>query len=151
MKRERITITLREDLLHRVDGFIGKGNIRNRSHAIEYLLEKASAPTIGTTLILAGGRGSQMKPLTEKTPKPLLSIRKKPLLEHQIELLKRYNIKDIWILVGYLGEKIQEQFDDGSKFGISIKYLQQPLKEIGTAHALSLAKDALKGLSFLVL
>ncbi|MBI2577517.1 MAG: NTP transferase domain-containing protein [Candidatus Wildermuthbacteria bacterium] len=151
MRRERLTITLREDILKKVDRAINKTSIRNRSHAIEYLLEKSLSSSTNKALILAGGKGAQLKPLTEKTPKPLLPIGKKPLLQYQIELLKRCNVQDILILVGYLGDKIQEYFGDGSKFGVSIRYIRQPQKEIGTAYALSLAKEALGNTPFFVL
>lgn len=151
MRRERLTITLRENILKKVDRIINKTSIRNRSHAIEYLLEKSLSATTGKALILAGGRGTQLKPLTEKIPKPLLPIGKKPLLQYQVELLKRHNVQEIWILTGYLGDKIQEYFGDGSKFGVYIKYIHQPQKEIGTGHALSLAKEAIGNVPFFVL
>ena len=61
-------------------------------------------------VILAGGKGTRLANLTKSIPKPMLKIGEKPVLEHQIELLKRYGIRDIIILTGYLSEVIEEYF-----------------------------------------
>lgn len=151
MKREKITITLRNDLLRRIDETIDNERIRNRSHAIEYLLTQSLTPRVQTALILAGGKGVKMKPLTEELPKPLLSIRGKPIVERQIELLRNAEIRDIFILVGYLGEKIKYHFGDGSKFGVNIRYIDQSPKEVATGYALSLARNFFPDAPFLML
>lgn len=151
MNRQRLTITLREDLLKNIDEVVGKGNIRNRSHAIEHLLTQSFLSKINAALILAGGKGNQMKPLTEKLPKPLLPIRGKPILEHQIELLRSCDIKEIYIVIGYLGEKIKQHFGDGSRFGARITYIEQNEKEIGTGQAVYLARSFLSNKRFIML
>ncbi len=92
-----------------------------------------------------------MKPITEEIPKTLLPIAGKPILEHQIELLRNSNIRDIVILLGHLGEKIKYHFGDGGKFGVKINYLEQKAKEIGTACALNLAKNYFAGSPFLMM
>ncbi len=150
MRRGKITITLREDLLKRVDEIIDGKQIRNRSHAIEYLLTQSLIPKVRTAFILAGGKGMKMKPLTEELPKPLLPIQGKPILEHQVELLRNHDIRDIFVLVGYLGEKIKYHLGDGGKFGVKITYIEQNQKEIGTAYSLALAKPFLSGNPFLM-
>lgn len=76
-------------------------------------------------VILAGGQGTRMGKFTEEIPKPMLQIGNKPILEHQIELLKRYNIKEVWVLVNYLKDSIIEYFGDGEDFGLSIKYFEE--------------------------
>jgi len=82
--------------------------------------------------ILAAGLGTRLKPLTDTTCKPMLPIDNKPLLEYHIELLKKYGIKDIAINLYYFPEKIKEYFQDGSKFGVNILYIEE--KELsGTA------------------
>ena len=151
MQREKITITLRDDLLKKVDEIVDQDKIRNRSHAIEYLLSQSFLSNIDAALILAGGKGSKMKPLTEKLPKPLLPIQGKPILEHQIELLKACGIKEVSIVIGYLGEKIKQHFGDGSRFGVRITYIEQDAKEIGTGHALYLARNFLSSKRFCML
>ena len=73
-------------------------------------------------VILAGGRGTRLKTLTDNLPKPMISINKRPFLEYLIDLLKENGIEEIVLLLGYLPEKIKEYFGNGSKFGINIKY-----------------------------
>ena len=69
-------------------------------------------------VIQAGGKGTRLQELTHnRIPKPMLEMNGKPMLEWQIEALVQYEIKDIIIIVGYLGEKIQEYFRDGSRWG----------------------------------
>ena len=82
---------------------------------------------------MAGGEGRRLRPLTEKTPKPLLKVGNKPILEHNIDRLIHFGIDDYWICVRYLGEQIEEYFGDGSLRNISIKYIweEEPLGTIG--------------------
>lgn len=87
-------------------------------------------------VIQAGGKGTRLRELThDKIPKPLLNMNGKPMLEWQIENLIRYGIKEIVIIVGHLGEKIQEYFGDGIKYGINISYISEK-KPLGSAGAL---------------
>lgn len=83
-------------------------------------------------MILAAGRGKRMGFLTENTPKPLLKIKNKPLITHQIESLARAGIKDIVINLGYLGHKIEAALGHGKQFGVSIQYsVEDPILETG--------------------
>ncbi len=77
---------------------------------------------IKQAVILAGGIGTRLRPLTEKIPKPMILINGRPFLEYLIELLKKNGIKEIIICVGYLHEKIINHFKDGSGFGVHIVY-----------------------------
>ncbi len=149
--REKITITLRSDLIKRVDKLIDTQNIRNRSHAIEYLLTGALKPSVRNALILAGGKGTGARPLTRNIPKSLLPINGRSILEHQIDLLKRFDIRTIFIVVGYLGHTIKNRLGDGKKFDVNITYLEQDGDEIGTAHGVFLAKSFLSGAPFLMM
>lgn len=81
---------------------------------------------INQAVILAGGEGRRLHPFTLKNPKPLIGINGKPFLEHLINLLKQNGIKEVIILTGYLGDKIQNHFGDGSKLGVKIKYSYTP-------------------------
>lgn len=81
---------------------------------------------INQAVILAGGAGSRLKPFTNKNPKPMILVNGKPFLEHIINLLKENSIKEVVILTGYLGEKIEKHFGDGSRFGVNIKYSYTP-------------------------
>ena len=110
---------------------------------------------IKQAVILAGGRGKRLLPLTLKNPKPMVKVNKKPFLEHLILLLKKNGIKDIVILTGYLGEKIKQYFGDGDKFGVRIKYSYIPFlddkgKENESGLRIKKAKDLLNDYFFLM-
>lgn len=73
-------------------------------------------------VIMAGGKGTRLRPLTDFAPKPMMKIIDKPILEYIILLLKKHNINDIAITLGYMPESIINYFEDGSKWGVNIKY-----------------------------
>lgn len=100
-------------------------------------------------VILAGGLGTRLKPLTEEIPKSMIQIQGKPFLEHQLNLLRQGGISDILLCVGYLGEKIKDYFGDGKGFGVKIKYSEETEKLLGTAGALKNAVDLLDDTFFL--
>jgi NDP-sugar pyrophosphorylase family protein len=150
MKRQRLTITLRQDLLKEIDRKIDSVRIRNRSHAIEYLLTKSLGSKSTKAFILAGGHGLKMRPYTYELPKSMISVHNRPILEHIIELLRENNIKDIAIGVDYLAQKIKDHFGDGSRFGVKITYIENK-KPRGTAGALQSAQYYLKDDKFLLL
>ena len=91
-------------------------------------------------MIMAGGRGKRLSPLTDKIPKPMLPLNGKPIIEYNIDRLISYGIKKIYISVKYLGEQIQDYFGDGSSKGIEIEYIWEDIP-LGTAGALSLVKE----------
>ena len=91
-------------------------------------------------LILAGGRGSRLGALTEQTPKPLLKIGGKPLLEILLTRLALQGIKKIYISIHYLGSAIKAAFGDGEKLGIEITYLEEQ-EPLGTAGSLGLLQN----------
>lgn len=141
--KERLTVTLSKGVLNSVDKTIDGYSIQNRSHAIELLLLKALGNNIPKkALILAGGKGTRLKPITHEIPKPLVPIKGKPVLEHILDLLKKHNIRDIILSVSYKKDKIKEHFGDGSKFGVNIVYVEEE-KPLGTAGAVKLAKQYL--------
>ena len=73
-------------------------------------------------LTIVGGKGERLKPLTNHIPKPMVKINGIPIIEHQVNWMKSQGITDVIFLCGYLGEKSQDHFGDGSKFGIRTKY-----------------------------
>jgi NDP-sugar pyrophosphorylase family protein len=73
-------------------------------------------------LILAGGKGERLRPLTDSVPKPMVPVRDKPILLHQIEWLKQVGVTDVVFLVGYRWQTIQDYFKDGREFGIHARY-----------------------------
>lgn len=90
-----------------------------------------------TCVIMAGGNGLRLRPLTKDIPKPMLTIGEYPLLQRIIEHLGRSGIQKIVIAVHYLADKIIDYFGDGHAFGVQIEYLKEELP-LGTAGALSL-------------
>ncbi len=84
-------------------------------------------------VIMAGGKGQRLAPLTLKTPKPLLKVGEKPIIEHNIDHLANFGITNISISINYLGEQLVNYFEDGSQKGLSIDYLEEnePLGTIG--------------------
>ncbi|HPL01643.1 MAG: sugar phosphate nucleotidyltransferase [Patescibacteria group bacterium] len=127
MKRERITISIREDLLQKIDQRIDGVKMRNRSHAIELLVsESLGLSQISFAIIMAGGKGA-MKLL--------------PSIEEAIRGLKRFGFDEVVIAVGFLGDKIKNVLGDGKKFGIKINYIEGGE---GTAGALLPIKEKIK-------
>ena len=105
---------------------------------VETQQSKSSRPDRdNTVVIMAGGKGLRLRPLTENTPKPLLLVGGKPILLHIIENLRDEGFSDIVIAVNYLAAQIQEFFADGSNFGVRIRYIREEVP-LGTAGALSL-------------
>lgn len=84
-------------------------------------------------VMIAGGEGQRLRPLTEKIPKPLLNIGNKPIIEHNLDRLIKFGIDDFWICVRYLAEQIEDHFGDGTKKNVTISYVREqiPLGTIG--------------------
>ena len=93
-------------------------------------------------VILAGGKGTRLKPYTTVFPKPLMPIGDKPILEIVVRQLKLHGFNEIIMAVGHLAELIMTFFDDGSKFGVEIDYSREN-KPLGTAGGLGLIKNEL--------
>lgn len=104
---------------------------------------------IEQAVILAGGLGTRLRPLTHKTPKPMAPISGKPFLQYQLELLKNNGLKDIVLCVGYLADRIIEYFDNGSTLGIKIKYSIED-EPLGTGGALRNAQQHLSEYFFVL-
>ncbi len=101
-------------------------------------------------VIMAGGEGTRLRPITGETPKPMVKICDRPVLEHIIELLKRNGINDICITLRYLPEKIKSYFGDGSAFNVNITYSEE-LRPLGTAGGVKKCADFIGGGDFLVI
>lgn len=100
-------------------------------------------------VILAGGLGTRLLPLTEIVPKPMVMVGRAPYLQHQLKLLADQDIRDIVLLTGYLGERIESHFGDGGSMGLRIRYSREP-SPLGTGGALRLARELLQD-SFLLI
>lgn len=86
-------------------------------------------------VILAGGRGTRLGPLTEDLPKALLDVAGRPFLEYQLELIRTGGVSEIVLCVGYLGSLVERTIGDGSRLGLSIRYSYDGPEPLGTAGA----------------
>jgi dTDP-glucose pyrophosphorylase len=91
-------------------------------------------------VIMAGGKGQRLMPLTEHTPKPLLKVGEKPIIEHNLDRLALFGIDDFWISINYLGDQIEAYFGDGSAKNVHISYVREN-KPLGTIGAVSQIQD----------
>jgi len=101
-------------------------------------------------LILAGGFGTRLKNIINDKPKPMAPINNIPFLEYQILQLKRYNLPNIVLCIGYLGDKIREYFGDGSKWNVNILYSHEK-EPMGTGGALKNAEALISEDNFLAM
>jgi dTDP-glucose pyrophosphorylase len=107
-------------------------NIVNLGHLLSYL------PV--DVVIMAGGRGSRLQPMTDTTPKPLLKVGDKSIIKHNLDRLKRFGMDDFWISVRYLGEQIEEHLGNGADQNVTIDYVWED-KPLGTIGAVSKIKN----------
>ena len=99
-------------------------------------------------VILAGGLGTRLRPMTEEIPKSLIEIQGKPFLEYQLEFLKEGGVGDIVLCLGYLGKQIERYFGDGRRFGVNLRYSYEKEQLLGTAGALKNAEWLLDDMFF---
>lgn len=83
-------------------------------------------------IIMAGGEGSRLRPLTCNRPKPMMPVMNKPMMEHIVNLLKKHNIEDIGVTLQYLPDAIKDHFGNGSEFGVNMRYFVEEVP-LGTA------------------
>lgn len=114
------------ELVHRID--------------LEPQHAKAARADFEFAVIMAGGEGMRLRPLTENIPKPMVDIGGVPLLGRQIHRLQQAGIGRVYLSVNYLSHVIEDHFGDGSAMGLDIRYLREPIK-LGTAGALSLLPE----------
>jgi len=99
---------------------------------LDFNLKRSLIPA--DAVLMAGGEGKRLRPLTETTPKPLLKVGEKPIIEYNIDRLISYGIKNINLSINYLGEQIIDYFGDGASKDVNIKYAKEnkPLGTIGS-------------------
>jgi N-acetyl-alpha-D-muramate 1-phosphate uridylyltransferase len=102
-------------------------------------------------MILAAGRGERLRPLTDHTPKPLLEVQGKPLIVHLLERLRTAGLTDIVINISWLGDKIKKSLGDGSPFGVSIRFSEEPVGALETGGGIVNALPLLGKDPFLVI
>ena len=101
-------------------------------------------------VVMAGGEGSRLRPLTSRRPKPLAPIANKPVMEHIVDLLRKHGVTEIVATIHYLADEIESYFGDGSAFGVALSYVVEDTP-LGTAGAVKLAEHLLRDEPFLVI
>ena len=104
---------------------------------------------ITKAVLLAAGRGTRMRDLTEALPKPMLEVRGKPVLQHIVEGLRDNGLTNLLVVVGWRAEMVQDFFGDGSKVDVRIQYETQTVQD-GTGRVVALARDFVSADSFLL-
>ena len=105
---------------------------------LDELIQSRTRPN--RVILMAGGLGSRLRPLTDDCPKPMLKVGNKPLLETILDNFIEYGFRHFYISVNYMGDVVKSYFGDGSRWGVEISYLQEDQK-LGTAGALSLLPE----------
>jgi NDP-sugar pyrophosphorylase family protein len=150
MKRDRVTFTLRGDLVKQMDQLVDGVSLRSRSQVLEYLLTRVLSDfNVKTVLILAGGKSRELEAVAKDTPRCMIKIKGKPILQHIIERLVSFNITNYMVYVDHLGDQIQNYFGDGSTFGVKIEYLVGD-RPRGTIHPLKLARKKINDTFILI-
>jgi len=98
---------------------------------------------IKKAVILAGGQGTRLRPITYEIPKALIPIHNRTMTEHLFDLFKKYGVTHILMAVGHMRDKIKAHYGDGSRFGVKLEYLEE-LEPLGTAGPLKLGRDRLR-------
>lgn len=99
-------------------------------------------------VLLAGGLGTRLRPLTDKIPKALVPVAGRPFIEYQIEQFRRHGVTDLIICVGHLGHMIEEHLGDGRRFNVSIRYGYERNGLLGTAGAIKNVEPLLEDAFF---
>lgn len=116
--------------------------ILNRDHQITDIINFRETSTIipADAVLMAGGEGKRLRPLTENTPKPLLKVGDKPIIEYNIDRLGKVGVKNIHLSVNYLADQLKEYFQDGSSKKLNLRYVQED-KPLGTIGSVLLVED----------
>lgn len=140
--KDKIAITLDKGILSKIDNMVDGRKVKSRSHAIEMLLERSMNGAPKKAVILAGGKGTRLRPITYEIPKALIPVHDRTLTEHLFDMFKRHNINNVIMAVGHMCDKIKNHYGDGSRFNVNLSYVEEK-EPLGTGGPLRLAKDQL--------
>ncbi|BBJ45929.1 hypothetical protein SSPO_086470 [Streptomyces antimycoticus] len=101
-------------------------------------------------VVMAGGEGTRLRPMTSTMPKPLLPVANRPIMEHVLRLLKRHGLSETVVTVQFLASLVKNYFGDGEELGMELTYANEE-KPLGTAGSVKNAEEALKDDTFLVI
>ena len=132
--REAILAKMRQLVLHQIPAVDDQGRVVGLKIIDDLLVPEQHDNWV---VIMAGGLGSRLKELTRDTPKPMLAVGNKPLLETIVNRFVEQGYRNIWLAVNYHADQIENHFGNGTKFGAHIRYLREDMR-LGTAGALGL-------------
>lgn len=132
--KERVTVTIERSLLRTIDASVDGVQVKNRSHAVELMLERALKQIMPTQAVLLAGGDSK---------KLLRPIEGKPVIVHNIELLSAYGVSDIIVAVPKAESRVREYLGDGTRWDVHLRYFEEK-EPLGTAGALNMVRDELK-------
>lgn len=144
--REQILATMRREKIRHIPILDEQGIIRDLKILIDFFTPSQRDNPV---VLMAGGMGTRLRPLTESCPKPLLKVGEKPILETILEGFLAQGFWKFYFSVNYCADMIKEHFNDGSEWGANITYLEED-KPLGTAGALSLLPES-PSLPFIVM
>jgi len=133
---EALLKIMRDHTIHQIPLLDSEGQVLGLAIMDDLLLSEAPQMQ---AVIMAGGLGTRLRPLTEELPKPMLPLDGKPLMEHMIEKLRQVGIRRVNITTRYKSERIEEYFGDGKTFGIELCYFNED-QPLGTGGSLGLIK-----------
>lgn len=136
MTQHAILALMREKSVDPIPVVDGKGNFIYL-YSMSELLKSLTLPN--SAVVMAGGFGKRLMPLTKDVPKPLLKVDGKPIIEHVINHMADYGIESFYVTVNYKSEAVKDCLRDGKRLGVKITYLEER-KQLGTIGAISLLK-----------
>ena len=135
--KEEIINICRTKKLHQIPIIDDSGNLVGLEILDELISKESKSNKV---VLMVGGLGTRLRPLTENIPKPMLKVGNKPILQNIVEKFAMYGYTNIVMCVNYKSHIIQDYFGDGKDFGVNIEYIQE-VQRMGTAGALSLLKN----------
>ena len=136
-EEQEVLAMMKQEALHQIPMLDPEGRVL-QLFLLEELLHRKSLPNV--VVIMAGGEGKRLRPLTENCPKPMLHVQGKPMLEILLEQCKAAGLVQFFFAVKYLKQQIIDYFGDGSRWDVNIRYLEET-EPLGTAGALSLMPE----------
>lgn len=132
--RENVLQLMKANKIHQLPIVDGEGKIVGL-----HVWDSVATPTLldNRVVIMAGGKGTRLRPHTENCPKPMLEVGGKPMLEHIIERARSDGFQNFIVSLHYLGSMVEDYFEDGRKLGVNIEYLREE-SPLGTAGCLSI-------------
>ena len=137
VEEQAVLDLMSREVLHQIPMLDSQGRVV-RLFLLEDLLKQKTLPN--KVVIMAGGEGKRLRPLTKNCPKPMLPVQGKPMLEILLEQCKTAGLRQFYFAVNYLKQKIIDHFADGSRWGVDIHYLKET-HPLGTTGALVLVGD----------